>query len=196
MKTKIVIITILASIIFTACQKEDESKNPYKQNTEETGKTYKLTTEDLKLLPYEVGDTINFRELYQDGYCEDTIDYYIFEKTQTENNIEIKCYIENSSAETAHFILTKDNDNIVLYIDYYDLNVDSTENGLYYTIGKYNTTHYNEITLDSTLYKDVYMTESDTTNNAVHCVYIRKVYYNQTFGIIRIDRECKGYNIY
>ena len=188
MKNKILLITtgIFVVLSLFSCCKE-ETPNGSSQNT--------LTDEELKFLPYNIGDTIHFREIYSDGYCEDTVDYYVKAKTQTGSYVEVRCFVEGT-ARTAHLCLQKTSNGHSLWIDYYQLNQDSTEGYKVATIGKYHTAHYDTITLDGKLYHNVYMTESDTTHNSESCMYIKRAYYNSTYGIIRIDFECYGYNIY
>ncbi len=171
MKTKFLLLTILTSIIFFACQKDDPK--------------YHFTEEEKKqalYYSYNVGDTLYFK---QDET--DTVKLIV-------NRVSLKEYIKKVLLyDTEHIQI--DIDNITIFAE---ANPEHRDDSSYkfVTIDFFNIsgarstfdTILEELTIDSITYNRVYVySNTKFTDN--------KIYANEKYGIIKAENNSTTYTL-
>jgi len=206
MKTKIILIATFASLIFTACQKEDESENPYNQTTDNTDtsdnqKTYFFTDEDKQFVLYQVADS--FKMLKND---EDTVYYRVksitydtlknqdsinyeralvrIEKKSTYNNIDYY-------SEYGFIQMTRKKGILEYYVAlmmaFEDFNDIYENKGICYQVQE----KHSSIVLNGKTYNNVYRVEQDSSYNYIGPCYIKRAWILPGKGIIDINEGCE-----
>ena len=185
MKTKILLIATLASLIFISCQKEDESKNPYN-----TGKTYTLTTDDLKYLPYKDKDTVNFEyKSVSDQNSNGSINAHFFNKIDSGfieiagNKYEfIKVQMDYyPEGNYKNYTLQKTKTGINFIVE--NIQESLYPNHLFFKL-ETPKAFYNTITLNGITYTDVYMYQYDANGNYTDTTLYHKYYFAKDEGLV------------
>jgi len=197
MKTKILLIATLASLIFTACQKEDESENPYNQTTDNTdNKSYYFTNEEQGLLLYNVNDSFN---LVFDDY--DTLLFRVMTidiDTLTNNNsvkyeqaiVRFQRKIYGEFYEMGFVYLSKETGTLN-----YKLTLSTSYPATNQTIPNKIAEKYTYLEIDSVVYQNVYRIEDEAVSNDDHICNIKRAYVSPEKGIIKLTENCHIYKI-
>jgi len=189
MKTKILIFAVLISLTFIACQKEEESENPYSNGV--TGETYNLSSEDMSYFPYKENDSLAFIEKYNNNLeGEGYIKYFYTSQIETG-------YEELNGNKYQYYQVRFGNKD--QHDDYWTFRLQKTKAGINHTVKKSNDyftptliyelkefeAFYPTIVLDSTEYTNVYYyvykTVGDFWNDTT---MYEKYYFAKDIGIV------------
>ena len=192
MKTKILIFTVLSSLIFVACRKEDDSKSPYNQTTD--NKSYYFTNEEQDLLLYNVNDSFN---LVYDDY--DTILYKVMAidiDTLTNSSsikyeqaiVRFQRNFYGDDYEMGFLFLSKENGTL-----FYKLTLATSYPATNLTITNTIAEKYNSKEIDSVTYQNVYRIEDEAVSNDNHICNIKRAYISPEKGIIKLTENCHTY---
>ena len=198
MNTKILILAVLASIIFIACQKEDESKNPYNntENTNDNTKQYFFNEEERSLFLYN--ETDSFRLLYDDY---DTLQFKIMSidiDTLTNSNskkyeqaiVRFQRNLYGQDYEMGFIYLSKENGTLN-----YKLTLSTSYPATNQTITNKIAEKYNSVQIDSVIYYNVYRIEDEAVSSDDHICLIKRAYVSPEKGIIKLTENCHTYKI-
>ncbi len=185
MKAKLFIYSsILGLLILAACQKEDESKNPYLEDSD-----ILFTPDDYAFFPYKIGDTLYYtEERVENGGVIHFKNHYYYTVTRLDT------IINNVRSEYA---LTLSFDTVRKY----KLILYKTKNGIDFLIKRWLSdsnplfdikgiiTQYDTISINGKLYHDVYHIETDTSYNENKC-RIQRFFLSSHDGIISKTERC------
>jgi hypothetical protein len=186
MKTKFLILTVLTSILFTACQKEDESKNPYKPVS------FELSDYEKSFLTLNLGDTLYYT--FEHFSVKNTNNYpfcIVSDIDTVINDVQIKYTYsldEGSLGNTQYKIVyQKTAQSFKMSVLKWSLSL--MENNPEYTIEGL-LFHYDTLRINGFLYNDVYHIEADTTYNNDHCIHNKRAFFAPNYGLVSITNDC------
>ena len=193
------IFTIIASLIYVACQKEDESENPY------VLKKIELSDYEKSFLTLNLHDTLYYADenlSCSSGAVVDSNYFYLvgdIDTVITDSKIEYTYSLMHASniggegnikfkivyTKTANYF---DMSVLIWDVTLIDNPVARTINGL--------LCHYDTLRLNNFLYNDVYHIEADTTYNSSHCAHIHRAFFAPNYGLISVTDDCNSLYFY
>lgn len=192
MKTKIFIYSgILSLLILVACQKEDESKNPYKKPDISS---YFFTEDERDLIMFD--ETSQFT-MVKNGYDTTLVAIAsIIHDTLTNNqgnkyeSVVIKfktkkrMYPNIGFIEQGFFKMSKANAklDIQMSLD----NLYPTNNIVISNLAE----HYNSKVINGKTYHNVYRIEKDSSRNEEHPCFIFRAFISPESGFIKLNENC------
>jgi|GEM_PF-6608390 len=191
MKTRFLILTVITSIIFIACQKEDESENPY-NNLDIV--QIELTAYEKSFITINVGDTLFYTEEWINKKNTKNLDlYYIvgnLDSVIKKDFIQYSYNLDFHSLNNTHYklIYTKDTNG-------FDISIKEWTDGVsLYTIE--NVLHrYDTLTINNILYNDVYHIEKDSFQNDNNCL-IHRAFFAPNYGLVLLSDKCNHLYFY
>jgi len=190
MKIRLIIVLAILSLIFFACQKEEESENPYSNGV--TGETYNLSSEDMSYFPYKENDSLLFiekdleyleNEGYEVYYYTDQIDSGFVESNGNKYQyFQVRLKYPDWGFFWI-FRLQKTKDGIKHIIKQY---YDNEQSFFIYQLDEYKAFH-STLTLNGVEYNDVYYyIHYQIDNSSNDTTYYDEYYFAKDNGLVTL----------
>ena len=194
------IVTIIASVILISCDKEDESENPYNENTG----VISLSEYEKSFLTLNLHDTLFYAEenlsWSSEPYVDSTVFYLVsnIDTVITDSKIQYTYSLKFASISGEGSIKYK-----IVYTktaNYFDMSVliwdiSFQDNPIAHTIQGL-LFHKDTLRLNNYLYNDVYHIEADTTYNSTHCIRINRAFFVPNYGLVSVTNNCNSLYFY
>jgi len=182
------IVTIIASVILISCDKEDESENPYNENTG----VISLSEYEKSFLTLNLHDTLYYT--YEHFSVKNTTDYpfCIVSNIDTiinDKQIKYTYSLDEASLGNTQYKIVYEKTSYSFEMSVLKWSLSLMDNNPEYTIEGV-LFHYDTLRINGFLYSDVYHIESDTTYNSDHCIHNKRAFFAPNYGLVSLTNDC------